>query len=387
MRGIKELAHVAAGAAKAATKTGGEALKATGNAMHVGAKFISTHQSAISTTTTAALEASAKAIESTGKAITCRANAVARDLRDSNSSNDLQGTRVLRATGYRTADALGALGRLTGRLGTGMHKISPAIGAATGSAISGIAGTFSGAVDSAAVTDRDFESLYVRLVAVGKAARSEMKRKNRAIFSAQRDSRNKELLDLLVVGGSTLLSIVLDPSETPANVERAFALAYPVLAASGETFSDAVQRIPAEDLIGLVSGVKGKLFEIELVDDLNSGRLPESFHAELAGSPIQAGYDVKIIDGDGHAVELLQAKATESVYYVKEALERYPDIDIVTTTEVYAQLAAIGALDRVTDSGMGEQALEDHVLSATTSDTQSPIQKFLKRSSTLRFVA
>lgn len=93
------------------------------------------------------------------------------------------------------------------------------------------------------------------------------------------------MLDLLVVGGVTLGEIVRDPSKVPADVERAFELAYPGLASHGEMFSDVVQRLPADDIVGLVNGVKGKLFEIELVDHMNAGNLPDGLHAELAGSP------------------------------------------------------------------------------------------------------
>ena len=96
-------------------------------------------------------------------------------------------------------------------------------------------------------------------------ARSEQRMQ--AIESAQKRRRKDELLDLLVVAGFTLSQVLREPASVPENVQQAFALAYPDLAQT-ETFSDAVARMSSDELVGLVSGVKGKLFELELVDHL-----------------------------------------------------------------------------------------------------------------------
>ena len=63
-------------------------------------------------------------------------------------------------------------------------------------------------------------------------------------------------------------------------------------------------------------------------------------------------------------VELLQAKATESAQYVQEALQRYPDIDVTTTTEVHAQLVALSLAENVHDSGISEAVLQAKVEAA-----------------------
>ena len=168
------------------------------------------------------------------------------------------------------------------------------------------------------------------------------------------------MLDLLVVGGVTLAQALRDPTSVPAEIEKAFSLAYPGLAQS-ESFSDAVGRMSGNELVGLTSGVKGKLFELELVDHLNHGGLPDGFHAEIAQSATQPGWDIQVTDAQGHVDELLQAKATESASYVKEALERYPDIDVTTTTEVHAQLLAMGLAQNVHNSGISEAVLQAKV--------------------------
>jgi len=61
-------------------------------------------------------------------------------------------------------------------------------------------------------------------------------------------------------GGVTLGQAWRDPDSVPTNVEEAFALAYPVMAQT-MSFSDVVGRTSSDGLVGLVSGVKGKLFE------------------------------------------------------------------------------------------------------------------------------
>src|SRR5690606_5512903 len=181
----------------------------------------------------------------------------------------------------------------------------------------------------------------------------------------QEGRRRGELLDLLIVGGVSLAYVLEHPDEVPEEVLRAFELAYPNVAAT-ETFADVVERLPTESLPGFVSGVKGKLFELELVEHFNSGGLPDGLHADLAGSATQSGWDIRILDENGQVVDVLQAKATESVQYIQQALERYPGIDVVTTSEVHAQLLALGMAEGVSNSGISEAALETVVTQAAS---------------------
>jgi hypothetical protein len=166
----------------------------------------------------------------------------------------------------------------------------------------------------------------------------------------------------------SLAFVTEHPDQVPPEIERAFELAYPGLA-SHESFAQAVSHLPTNELAGLVSGVKGKLFELELLEHFNHGGLPDGLHADLAGSATQPGWDLRILDDHGHVVDVLQAKATESAQYVLDALHKYPGIDIVSTSEVHAQLLAMGMAEHVTNSGITEQALQDavnHAADATT---------------------
>ena len=56
--------------------------------------------------------------------------------------------------------------------------------------------------------------------------------------------------------------------------------------------------------------------------------------ARLAESPTQPGWDLRIENEDGSVAELIQLKATESMAYVKSALDEYPGIRVAVPSEV-----------------------------------------------------
>lgn len=190
------------------------------------------------------------------------------------------------------------------------------------------------------VFSRDkIENLKTRLVEQGEEYRE----------LTGRTFSNHRMVDSIVVGGD-LLSDILNHGAS-ADVKAAFAAAYPQ-ESQHISFEEAVRALPDEHLNGLISGVKGKLFEMQYVDYLNGGNLPDGYEAVLATSATQPGWDIAIHGPDGHIANVLQMKATDSVSYIHHALERYPDIDVVTTDEVYSQLIMNGAADHVTASGI-----------------------------------
>ena len=177
---------------------------------------------------------------------------------------------------------------------------------------------------------------------------------------------NPRHFDAAILGGELVGSYLLSDAPVPEDVLRAYSMAFPE-AARHYSFAEALESFKAPDqLQGFVSAVKGKLFELQYVDHLNSGALPDGFTAHLAESSVTPGWDIKILDPDGHVASLLQAKATESASYVKEALLRYPEVDVVTTSEVHAQLVMQGAGARVSDSGFLEHHLDAAVLDAAS---------------------
>ncbi len=262
------------------------------------------------------------------------------------------------------ANAATVVGKAAAATGRITERSAPAVGGALGGVVRGAAEVTSNALDAAALPASRIDAMRVELRALGQVEQQRSEKLLRDIDSAQARRRKDELLDLLVVGGITLAQAARDPASVPAEVEQAFQLAYPGLSQT-ESFSEAVDRMSSDQLIGLVSGVKGKLFELELVDHLNSGGLPAGSEATMAESATQPGWDIQITDASGQVSELLQAKATESVQYVREALERYPGIDVSTTSEVHAQLLALGLAQNVHNSGISEALLQAKVEAAT----------------------
>lgn len=113
-------------------------------------------------------------------------------------------------------------------------------------------------------------------------------------------------------------------------------------------------------LQGAVNTAKGKYFEYLVAQKLNAGEqvgpllLEPGQTAVVAESMNQPGWDLRIVGEGGNTVDYLQLKATDSVGYIKSALERYPDIQILATGEV-----ADSGL--VLDSGITDADLREHV--------------------------
>lgn len=194
----------------------------------------------------------------------------------------------------------------------------------------------------------------------------------------------KDWQDCLFLGGESL-AVYYTGAQISDEVLKAYEAAYPNLASETD-LSTLLKGADGAELTGLLSGIKGKLFEQKYVEYLNGGNLPDGYRAELAESVIQPGWDIAIIGSNDEIVKVLQAKATESVGYVKEALERYPHIDVVSTEEVYAQFAmrAAGEID-VINSGMSDVDLEQAMDSAV--DASSVSMDFSPPWFTLAFIA
>ncbi len=167
--------------------------------------------------------------------------------------------------------------------------------------------------------------------------------------------RKNVLLDTLAVGGETLAAY-MNASQVPADIQQAYELTYPNVAAT-LSFGDQVDRFNDQELMGFVSGIKGKLFEMQYVDYLNAGRLPAGFSAEMASSPTNPGWDIAIFGPDGAIHDAIQAKATDSASYVTEALVKNPHIDVVTTSEVHSHLMMQGFSESIINSGISDNAL------------------------------
>lgn len=180
-------------------------------------------------------------------------------------------------------------------------------------------------------------------------------------------SKKDMLLDSLGISASVIHGYY-HIDYIPEEVEEAYKAAYPIKSQT-ESLRDIIEEAGGEDLTGLTSGIKGKLFEMRYVDFLNDGHLPDGYEAVLAESATNPGWDIAILDDNGAVVNELQMKATDSVDYIKSALERYPDIDIVTTEEVYNSVVMHEFADQVINSGISNEELTSVVTETLESDS------------------
>ena len=146
------------------------------------------------------------------------------------------------------------------------------------------------------------------------------------------------------IAADNITNLGLEP-DSNSQLFQAFQLQYPNVDPAS------LAGRSAAELQGFVNGVKGKYFEVLVADRLNAGetvgelQLEPGQVARLADSPNQAGWDLEIVDRNGNMVEQIQLKATENLSYVKEALERYPDIRVAVPEELDSEFADIIGTD------------------------------------------
>jgi hypothetical protein len=170
----------------------------------------------------------------------------------------------------------------------------------------------------------------------------------------------------LIIGGYGVRDIIagkLHESQISPLVIKAFHSQYP----HAGDFVDFVRDHKGDaSLLGIINGIKGKVFELEYLDYLNDGHLPAGAVAELATSPTQEGWDIAIRDSTGHVIEHLQLKATESMSFIADAIANHPEIDVVATHEVFEHMDDPEILSHLVDSGISNAQLEDGGASGPT---------------------
>ena len=168
----------------------------------------------------------------------------------------------------------------------------------------------------------------------------------------------------------------IDYEQITPQMEEAFHLAYPNVDLESIVNSD------PDEVVGFLNGWKGKYFEVLVRDDLNDGNwigdvhLDPGQYTEIAGSATQPGWDLQIFNDDGSIANALQLKATNSLGYVQEALEKYPDIDVLATSEVFDHGDML--TDQIINSGVSNDDLTNAIHAPMESLFDSGIGEFVE---------
>jgi len=184
--------------------------------------------------------------------------------------------------------------------------------------------------------------------------------------------KKQSLIDLTVVAANLSPQIFWEDNTLDPLVLRALNETNPTFdPTSLSNYSDG-------QMLGVINSTKGKYFEYLVEDKLNAGEivgdvvLPEGYHAVVASNLTQPGWDIQILDQDGSIADYLQLKATNSISYIHETLDRYPDITILGTSEI-----ADKANGLILDSGINEQEITEQVSDCITDLDPDFISDFL----------
>jgi hypothetical protein len=191
-----------------------------------------------------------------------------------------------------------------------------------------------------------------------------------AEYQAKRikQSNKYPYIDSMVLSGLTLSQMLT--SGVPDDVSMAYELAFSAKS-TNTSFTEAWQSYDThEERLGFINAMKGKLFEVKYVDHLNE-TLESGYSAHLATSPIQAGWDIEIVGPNQELVNQIQLKATTSASYVKDALDQYPYIDVVTLADLRGHFALTEFSSDVTIASLSNQDLTEELIEAVSFNMDS----------------
>ena len=177
-----------------------------------------------------------------------------------------------------------------------------------------------------------------------------------------------EFADACVLSGLTATQML--HKGVPKDVQEAFEKQYPDLAAENSFIDTWSSYDDYEARLGFVNGIKGKLFEIKYVEHLNEN-LDAGYSASMSDSPVNEGWDIKITGPNNEIANLLQLKATTTAGYVKDAIKSYPEIDVVTLSDLQGQLSSINSIENVTISNISNEDLLSPIIEATETGNQA----------------
>lgn len=151
--------------------------------------------------------------------------------------------------------------------------------------------------------------------------------------------------------------------------------------ASEAELSDYLDNYDAEQLKGIANNVKGIYHELLWVHQYNDTH--KDTCAALFGATNHAGADIEIKSvATDEVIDTIQLKATDSAAYVREHVERYPDIDVLVSNETAERMSGVHSsgidnaditgqvkhdLDAIAANTVGDRVLSCAELSAAIS--------------------
>lgn len=139
------------------------------------------------------------------------------------------------------------------------------------------------------------------------------------------------LLTRTAVDNSVESQLVLDALRRSAN---------DLTGATEAQLSDYLEGYDADQLKGIANNIKGIYHEELWVHQYNEANTDT--YAKMFSATNHAGADIEIKDCNTHEViNVVQLKATNSVSYVNEHLDRYPNIDVMVTKETAERMTDV----------------------------------------------
>ena len=153
--------------------------------------------------------------------------------------------------------------------------------------------------------------------------KNELKEKlNKAINSSYAETIAMEA-DILINSRQT----------TNPDIENAHKIAFPK---HNISFADHVNSFDTiEQQMGVISGVKGKLFEIKVKDHLDNEFASEGLKVELAENVNQKGWDLVVKDQNNEPLNYFQVKCSDNIDYITSSTDKYPEFVHIVPEDVY----------------------------------------------------
>ena len=223
---------------------------------------------------------------------------------------------------------------------------------------------------------------YERLQPLADSYPAQEKPELEYLATQYRARQEQEIFEIAAIAADvsvdSILNLGLEPDDH-SQVWRAFSSQYP------NVDRESLRGASEERLQGIANGIKGKLFEIKVVDRLNNGEsvgelaLGRGQFARPATSPTQEGWDVKFENADGSVAEQLQLKTSKTPSYIRSAFDEHPDIRIAVTSEVDA------TAENLVGTDISLQSMEKQVRRQVDEAGEGPIENALDQTAELAF--